>query len=87
MIVYINPSFGNDATARFESREFPFKTHQAVVDAIKAAPPVNGKPLSEFGHSFIETHKKPPVSMPAAAAEIEPLPVVIESLPVADVGE
>lgn len=53
MTAYLNPSYGDDATAKMDSRSFPFKTGEAAHTACLALP--QGTPWR-----IVETHKPPP---------------------------
>lgn len=62
MIAYVNPRFGNDATAKLNSRSFPWKTHEpaeaALRDAWKQA--MTDDPRCTEPFRMVETHKPLP---------------------------
>lgn len=62
MTAFVNPPFGNDATAQFDSRALPFRTQEAAHAAFAAWQKEQGR-TQHFDFRIVETHQplpKPP---------------------------
>lgn len=86
MIAYINPKYGNDATARFaetedEAKRFAYKTREAGLAAY------NGlrKALPQIPHTLRESYKPPPQIVAEEDPQMPPIDADLDSEPVTEV--
>lgn len=81
MTSYLNPKFGDDATAQPGSRARPWKTFEAAEAALKE---LQKNAAKDETFKLVLTHKRPPP--PAESVEVEPPTVEIprEEIPAND---